>query len=190
MAADASKYDLTSELGKYLDRHLVFPLLEFLQAKKVYPEAEILEAKIALLQKTNMLDFAADIYKSLHNGKDVPAEMAKRREEVIANLTELQAKAEKVVTFLSDPALVKQLRTTRLSTSTFSKRTTRSARRTSTPSSTTPNSSSSAATTPPPRSSCTTTAASAPTARRAEARSGVNSPRTFFNRTGTPRWRT
>jgi translation initiation factor 3 subunit E len=111
MAADASKYDLTSELGKYLDRHLVFPLLEFLQAKKVYPEAEILEAKIALLQKTNMLDFAADIYKSLHNGKDVPAEMAKRREEVIANLTELQAKAEKVVTFLSDPALVKQLRT-------------------------------------------------------------------------------
>ena len=109
-ASDASKHDLTSELGKFLDRHLVFPLLEFLQAKKVYPEAEILEAKIALLQKTNMLDFAADIYKSLHNGKDVPAEMAKRREEVIANLTELQAKAEKVVTFLSDPTLVKQLR--------------------------------------------------------------------------------
>ena len=109
-ASDASKHDLTSELGKFLDRHLVFPLLEFLQAKKVYPEAEILEAKIALLQKTNMLDFAADIYKSLHNAKDVPPEMTKRREEVIANLTELQAKAEKVVTFLSDPTLVKQLR--------------------------------------------------------------------------------
>ena len=73
-ASDASKHDLTSELGKFLDRHLVFPLLEFLQAKKVYPEAEILEAKIALLQKTNMLDFAADIYKSLHNAKDVPPE--------------------------------------------------------------------------------------------------------------------
>ena len=81
-ASDASKHDLTSELGKFLDRHLVFPLLEFLQAKKVYPEAEILEAKIALLQKTNMLDFAADIYKSLHNAKDVPPEMTKRREEV------------------------------------------------------------------------------------------------------------
>ena len=37
-ASDASKHDLTSELGKFLDRHLVFPLLEFLQAKKVYPE--------------------------------------------------------------------------------------------------------------------------------------------------------
>ena len=55
-ASDAAKYDLTSELGKYLDRHLVFPLLEFIQMQKVYPEAEILEAKIQLLQKTNMID--------------------------------------------------------------------------------------------------------------------------------------
>ena len=61
------------QLGKYLDRHLVFPLLEFLQNQKVYPEGEILEAKIQLLQKTNMLDFAADIYKSLHSTDDVPA---------------------------------------------------------------------------------------------------------------------
>ena len=109
-ASDAAKYDLTSELGKYLDRHLVFPLLEFLQMQKVYPEAEILEAKIQLLQKTNMIDFAADIYKTLHNAKEAPAEMMKRREEVIGNLQQLQVKAEKVVNFLSDPALVKQLR--------------------------------------------------------------------------------
>jgi translation initiation factor 3 subunit E len=88
----------------------VFPLLEFLQAKRVYPENEVLEAKIALLNKTNMLDFAADIYKSLHNKSDVPAAMQQRREEVIANLTELSVKAEKVVNFLSDPTLVKQLR--------------------------------------------------------------------------------
>ena len=88
----------------------MFPLLEFLQAKRVYPENEVLEAKIALLNKTNMLDFAADIYKSLHNKSDVPAAMQQRREEVIANLTELSVKAEKVVNFLSDPTLVKQLR--------------------------------------------------------------------------------
>ena len=108
--SDASRYDLTSELGKHLDRHLVFPLLEFLQMRKVYPEGEILEAKIELLSKTNMIDFAADIYKSLHGAKEAPAEMTKRREEVIANLQELQQKAAKVVAFLSNPALVKQLR--------------------------------------------------------------------------------
>jgi translation initiation factor 3 subunit E len=60
----------------------VFPLLEFLQTAAVYPEAEVLEAKIQLLQKTNMLDFAADIYKSLHGVDDVPAEMQSRRAEV------------------------------------------------------------------------------------------------------------
>jgi hypothetical protein len=59
------------QIGVYLDRHLVFPLLEFLQVKGVHPEAEILEAKIELLQKTNMVDFAMDIYKSLHATEQV-----------------------------------------------------------------------------------------------------------------------
>ena len=31
-----AKFDLTSRIGQYLDRHLVFPLLEFLSAKQVY----------------------------------------------------------------------------------------------------------------------------------------------------------
>lgn len=30
-----SQFDLTSRNGQYLDRHLVFPLLEFLSAKEV-----------------------------------------------------------------------------------------------------------------------------------------------------------
>jgi hypothetical protein len=59
------------QIGVYLDRHLVFPLLEFLQVKGVHPEAEILEAKIQLLQKTNMVDFAMDIYKTLHATEQV-----------------------------------------------------------------------------------------------------------------------
>lgn len=30
-----SEFDLTRVMGQYLDRHLVFPLLEFLSAKEV-----------------------------------------------------------------------------------------------------------------------------------------------------------
>lgn len=31
-----AEYDLTSKVGGYLDRHLIFPLLEFLTEKKVW----------------------------------------------------------------------------------------------------------------------------------------------------------
>ena len=30
-----AEYDLTSQIGGYLDRHLVFPMLEFLSEKRV-----------------------------------------------------------------------------------------------------------------------------------------------------------
>ena len=30
-----AEYDLTAKIGSYLDRHLVFPLLEFLTERKV-----------------------------------------------------------------------------------------------------------------------------------------------------------
>ena len=30
-----AEFDLTSQMGEYLDRHLVFPLLEFLSVKEV-----------------------------------------------------------------------------------------------------------------------------------------------------------
>jgi len=38
MAAPA--LDLTSRISPFLDRHLVFPLLEFLQEKKIYAGEE------------------------------------------------------------------------------------------------------------------------------------------------------
>jgi translation initiation factor 3 subunit E len=65
-------------VGQYLDRHLVFPLLEFLQVQGVYPEPEILQAKIDMLQQTNMVDFAMDIHASLH-GADAPCQGTRAR---------------------------------------------------------------------------------------------------------------
>mmetsp|Transcript_25960 Transcript_25960/g.61719 ORF Transcript_25960/g.61719 Transcript_25960/m.61719 type:complete len:423 (+) Transcript_25960:195-1463(+) len=105
-----AKHDLTSRMGPYLDRHLVFPLLEFLQEKQMYPDEEVLQGKIALLQKTNMVDFAMDIHKSLYNTEEVPQVLKDRRQEVVARLKSLQVSTKSVVEFLSNPNLVKQLR--------------------------------------------------------------------------------
>jgi len=80
------------------------------QVQGIYPENEILQAKIDLLQATNMVDYAIDIYQNLH-GVDTPSqELLDRRAVVVAKLKELQGSAEKVVAFLTNPALVKQLR--------------------------------------------------------------------------------
>lgn len=105
-----ASYDLTSTIGTYLERHLVFPLLEFLQLKQIYPENEILQAKIELLSKTNMVDFAKDIYKKLHQTEEIPAEMDKRRDTIVAKLKELQTDVTPVLQFLEQhQAVIKQL---------------------------------------------------------------------------------
>ena len=67
-----ANYDLTPRIAPNLDRHLVFPLLEFLQERQLYADEDILKAKIELLNNTNMVDYAMDIHKSLYHTDDVP----------------------------------------------------------------------------------------------------------------------
>jgi len=87
----ADQHNLTPVLARCMDRHLVFPLLEFLSQKALFDGADIQRAKIDLLQKTNMVDYAMDIYKELY-GREAPAEMRERRGEVVAKLKTLQAR--------------------------------------------------------------------------------------------------
>ena len=37
----AEQWDITSKIAGNLDRHLVFPLLEFLQTRGIYPEEDL-----------------------------------------------------------------------------------------------------------------------------------------------------
>jgi len=73
--------DLTQQLAKFLDRHLVFPLLEYLSNKHLYDDDDIQKAKISLLAHTNMVDYAMDIYATLYNTDKVPQDMKDRRTE-------------------------------------------------------------------------------------------------------------
>jgi hypothetical protein len=106
----AAQHELSRTLAKYLDRHLVFPLLEFLQEKGIYAEDDILKAKIALLQKTNMVDFAMDIHKDLYSTEEVPADMTQRRADVVARLRVLQKAVDPVIAALSNPAVIRNFR--------------------------------------------------------------------------------
>jgi translation initiation factor 3 subunit E len=105
-----AQFDLTDRVSPFLDRHLVFPLLEFLQDKQLYSDDQILKAKIELLAKTNMVDYAMDIHKSLYHTEEVPQEMVDRRVEVVGRLKVLEESAAPLISFLQNPALVQELR--------------------------------------------------------------------------------
>ncbi|KAH7679356.1 Eukaryotic translation initiation factor 3 subunit E protein [Dioscorea alata] len=103
-------HDLTSRIAPHLDRHLVFPMLEFLQDRQLYDDGEILKAKIELLSQTNMVDYAMDIHKTLYHTEDVPQDMVDRRVEVVARLKSLEEAAAPLISFLQNATLVQELR--------------------------------------------------------------------------------
>ncbi|PSS33556.1 Eukaryotic translation initiation factor 3 subunit E like [Actinidia chinensis var. chinensis] len=105
-----ANYDLTPRIAPNLDRHLVFPLLEFLQERQLYADEDILKAKIELLNNTNMVDYAMDIHKSLYHTDDVPQDMVERRVEVVGRLKALEEAATPLVSFLQNPNAVQELR--------------------------------------------------------------------------------
>ncbi|XP_054153159.1 eukaryotic translation initiation factor 3 subunit E-like [Oppia nitens] len=113
-----AEWDLTARLGKYLDKHMVFPLLEFLSVKEIYNEKEILEGKMELLSNTNMIDFVIDIHARLNlNEKGEPPEtpdaLKDRRQEVVSQLRQLQSQTEPVLAILAEPEVSAEIQKAR-----------------------------------------------------------------------------
>ncbi|XP_054288816.1 eukaryotic translation initiation factor 3 subunit E-like [Macrosteles quadrilineatus] len=107
-----AKYDLTSQLAPYLDRHLVFPLLEFLSAKKIYNENEILQTKLNILNKTNMVDYILEIRQQLNLTEDESEPinaLQKKREHVLEQLQQLQSEAQVVIGIMNNEEASKSL---------------------------------------------------------------------------------
>jgi translation initiation factor 3 subunit E len=84
------EHDLTRQLSPYLDRHMVFPLLEYLDtliSKKAisYETKDVAEARLALLMpSTHMVDYAIDVYRSIHGENAIiPTEMEQHKQTVL-----------------------------------------------------------------------------------------------------------
>jgi translation initiation factor 3 subunit E len=108
--AEVKSYDLTPKLIPNLDRHLIFPLLEFLDNNESLPHEEMVQAKYDLLKTTNMTDFVGSLYKEIHNVDEVPEEFAKKREVVLDTLKDLEEKSRKVLDLFDNAEVVSNLR--------------------------------------------------------------------------------
>lgn len=94
--ADAATYDLTSKISPYLDLHMMFPLLEYIDTLISsgfisYNSIDVAQARLELLKPTHMVDYAMDIYREVH-GEDalIPQEMEDQKAEVLKQMEELR----------------------------------------------------------------------------------------------------
>ena len=100
MTEGLEQWDLTSHISPYLDRHMIFPLLEYLDelisAKTIsYSSKDVAAARLELVKPTQMVDYAIDIYKSLEGEKaSVPKEMEDKKASVLKTLEELEKGCE------------------------------------------------------------------------------------------------
>ncbi|KAL2258973.1 hypothetical protein VTK26DRAFT_7513 [Humicola hyalothermophila] len=127
-----AEYDLILKLAQHLDRHMIFPLLEFSAGQLVDEESgevkdkakarEITQSKYALLKKTDMTDYVANLYCELEGLKEPPAEFAERRQKVFSQLEKYEQETSKITELLERDDVVNNLRSDKVANLEFLKR--------------------------------------------------------------------
>ena len=104
--------DLLPKLIPHLDRHLIFPLLEFLSGQEGddSTNSDFTRTKYELLKQTNMTDYVASLWQELNNSDDVPEEFLQKREEVLQRLSLFTEETSQIDELLSDDSVVSNLR--------------------------------------------------------------------------------
>ena len=106
----AEEYDLLPKLIPHFDRHLIFPLLEFLSGQEGDDSKGILETKYELLKQTNMTDYVANLWQEIHDSDEVPEEFHKKREDVLQRLALFSDETRQIDELLNDESVVSNLR--------------------------------------------------------------------------------
>ncbi|KAI9878322.1 MAG: eukaryotic translation initiation factor 3 subunit E [Pleopsidium flavum] len=111
----AKEHDLLPKLIPHLDRHLVFPLLEFLSGQEEGEDAtDMINTKYELLKQTNMTDYVANLWQDINHSDTIPQEFVKKREEVLQRLQLYVEESKKIVDLLADDSVVSSLRSDKL----------------------------------------------------------------------------
>ncbi len=131
-SGNVAEYDLMLKLAPHLDRHMIFPLLEFNAGQLVDEESgdvkdeakarEITQAKYALLKKTDMTDYVANLYCELEGLNEPPAEFADKKNKVFGQLQKYEQETSKIIELLERDDVVNNLRSDKVANLEFLKR--------------------------------------------------------------------
>jgi translation initiation factor 3 subunit E len=111
-----AQYDLLPKLLPFMDRHLAFPLINNLPSSD-----EVAQLKYELLKNANMVDYVAELYKEINNTDSIPAELQKKREDVLKQREQYQQETSKLTGLLEDQEVVSNLRSDKVANLNFLK---------------------------------------------------------------------
>lgn len=117
-----TEYDLLPKLVTHLDRHLIFPLLQFVADQEEEPTKDMTITKYELLKKTNMTDYVASLYCEINDVDEPPKEFGQKRQEVLDRLEEFAGKSQKVTDLLAREDVVTGLRSDKVANLEFLKK--------------------------------------------------------------------
>ena len=125
--ATQSNHDLLPSLVRHLDRHLIFPLLDFQtgQIPEDAPDEEVralTQAKYELLKTTNMTDFIGNLKAELEGLDQPPAEFNDKRQKVIARIEQFEKNTSKLIDLLGSEDVVGNLRSDKVANLEFLKK--------------------------------------------------------------------
>jgi hypothetical protein len=105
-----AQYDLTLTLSKFLDLHLMFPLLEFVEGNALlnYKPEDIQRARLTLAQPSNMMEYAIEIFQELNKTEQVPADMIAKHNAVIKQIEVYEKSDTTLRSFFADLVCVAQ----------------------------------------------------------------------------------
>lgn len=109
-AAPEPEYDLLPKLLPHLDRHLIYPVLEFMEGQDDQDPMEIKKMKFSLLKETNMTDFVSELDMEIKGSSEAAQEYVEKREQVIKRREELEQATAKLSALLENPEVTNNLR--------------------------------------------------------------------------------
>ncbi|KAH3664169.1 hypothetical protein OGAPHI_004883 [Ogataea philodendri] len=104
----AQKYDLTPKFIQFLDRHLIYPLVENLDS--IYTSKEVESMEYDLLKETYMTKFIKEKFDHLYPGKELPAEFIEKEKAIEQEFNELDKATSKTLEILASKDVQESLK--------------------------------------------------------------------------------